>query len=309
MNSALPRASLIPNCWSAPPPTGRPTARPWSAASAASIYRRYAAEVRGGATPATGAAAGRARGHPARQLRPGLRADAGAADGRLPARAAQSALYGAQLDFILRDAQPALLIADEASSALAAPLAAAQGIRLLDGATAPPGFHPTKRRRAMRRRRTRRRCCNTPAAPPASPGRHPEPGRHRHQCVPARSRAAHTRHGAETVLCAMPLFHSYGMAMGLFLAASAAATLVVLPRTGPTMCSMPWRAERVTLFPSPTIYAGLMAHARFTQTDWSSVRVCYSGSARWPRKRCGAGRRRWARRSMKATARPRPAPS
>ena len=38
--------------------------------------------------------------------------------------------------------------------------------------------------------------------------------------------------------------------------------------------------ERVTLFPgSPTIYAGLMAHARFTQTDWSSVRVCYSGSA------------------------------
>ena len=46
-------------------------------------------------------------------------------------------LYTArELDFILRDAQPALLIADEASSALAAPLAAAQGIRLLDGAAA-----------------------------------------------------------------------------------------------------------------------------------------------------------------------------
>ena len=45
------------------------------------------------------------------------------------------------------------------------------------------------------------------------------------------------------------------------------------------MCSTPAR-ERVTLFPgSPTIYAGLMAHARFAQTDWSSVRVCYSGSA------------------------------
>ena len=38
--------------------------------------------------------------------------------------------------------------------------------------------------------------------------------------------------------------------------------------------------ERVTLFPgSPTIYAGLMAHARFAQTDWSSVRVCYSARA------------------------------
>ena len=85
-----------------------------------------------------------------------------------------------------------------------------------------------------------------------------------------------TRHGAETVLCAMPLFHSYGMAMGLFLAASAAATLVVLPRYRPDDVRRRAR-ERVTLFPgSPTIYAGLMAHARFAQTDWSSVRVCYS---------------------------------
>ena len=89
-----------------------------------------------------------------------------------------------------------------------------------------------------------------------------------------------TRHGAETVLCAMPLFHSYGMAMGLFLAASAAATLVVLPRYRPDDVFDAVARERVTLFPgSPTIYAGLMAHARFAQTDWSSVRVCYSGSA------------------------------
>ena len=41
-----------------------------------------------------------------------------------------------------------------------------------------------------------------------------------------------TRHGAETVLCAMPLFHSTAWRWG-FLAASAAATLVVLPRYRP----------------------------------------------------------------------------
>ena len=81
-------------------------------------------------------------------------------------------LYTArELDFILRDAQPALLIADEASSALAAPLAAAQGIRLLDGAAARAWTIPSDETPAAARpaTRTRRRCCNTPAAPPASP--------------------------------------------------------------------------------------------------------------------------------------------
>ena len=221
-------------------------------------------------------------------------------------------LYTArELDFILRDAQPALLIADEASSALAAPLAAAQGIRLLDGATARAWTIPSD---------------ETPAAPAGdadAPALLQYTGGTTGQPkgvilsraaiatnVFQREAVLFTRHGAETVLCAMPLFHSYGMAMGLFLAASAAATLVVLPRYRPDDVFDAVARERVTLFPgSPTIYAGLMAHARFTQTDWSSVRVCYSGPPRWPRKRCGAGRRRWARRSMKATARPRPAPS
>ena len=277
MNGVLPaRIALIRNCWSAPPPTG-PTARPWSAATPSTTAatrprcarRRDACDRR---------CRRRARGHPA-----GNSDLACVLTLALQMAGCQhvplNPLYTArELDFILRDAQPALLIADEASSALAAPLAAARhpparwrgGARLDDSIRRNAGGAPPATR-------TRRRC-NTPAAPPASQGRHPEPGRHRHQCVPARSRAA-TRHGAETVLCAMPLFHSYGMAMGLFLAASAAATLVVLPRYRPDDV-FDAVARRVTLFPgSPTIYAGLMAHARFAQTDWSSVRVCYSGSA------------------------------
>ena len=192
-------------------------------------------------------------------------------------------LYTArELDFILRDAQPALLIADEASSALAAPLAAAQGIRLLDGAAARAWTIPSD---------------ETPAAAPAGDADAPAllqytggtTGQPKGVILSRAAIATNvfqreavlpTRHGAETVLCAMPLFHSYGMAMGLFLAASAAATLVVLPRYRPDDVFDAVARERVTLFPgSPTIYAGLMAHARFAQTDWSSVRVCYSGSA------------------------------
>ena len=170
MNGVLPaRIALIRNCWSAPPPTG-PTARPWSAANAASTTA---------ATRPRCAAARRLR----QALPPGARVATLLGNSDLACvltLALQMAgcqhvplnpLYTArELDFILRDAQPALLIADEASSALAAPLAAAQGIRLLDGRRAPGRFHPTKRRRPRRpATRTRRRCCNTPAAPPASP--------------------------------------------------------------------------------------------------------------------------------------------
>ena len=157
-------------------------------------YRRYAAEVR--------AAARRLR----QALPPGARVATLLGNSDLACvltLALQMAgcqhvplnpLYTArELDFILRDAQPALLIADEASSALAAPLAAAQGIRLLDGAAARAWTIPSDETPAAARRRRGRagaaaihRRHHRPAQ-----GRHPEPGRHRHQCVPARSRAAH----------------------------------------------------------------------------------------------------------------------
>jgi long-chain acyl-CoA synthetase len=41
--------------------------------------------------------------------------------------------------------------------------------------------------------------------------------------------------------------------------------------------------ERISIFPgSPTIFTGLMGHADFPRTDWSSVHICYSGSAALP---------------------------
>lgn len=193
-------------------------------------------------------------------------------------------LYTArELEFILRDAQPELLIADAPSAAVAAPLAATLGIRLVteDEARAwmepAPGDEDSPQDDAD---------ALAPALLQYTGGTTGQPkgvilGRDAIATnVLQRELALPTRYGADSVLCAMPLFHSYGMAMGLFLAASAAATLVLLPRYRPDDVCVAVERERITLFPgSPTIYTGLLSHPRFADTDWSSVRACYSGSA------------------------------
>jgi long-chain acyl-CoA synthetase len=87
----------------------------------------------------------------------------------------------------------------------------------------------------------------------------------------------------ERILCVMPLFHSYAMAMGLFLAANCRGTLVILERYRPELVLEAIAKERITIFPgSPTLFIGLMAHPDFAKTDWSSVHTCYSGSAALP---------------------------
>ena len=99
-----------------------------------------------------------------------------------------------------------------------------------------------------------------------------------------------TRIDGERILCAMPLFHSYGMAMGLYLAARCAGTLVILPAFRRDDLFDAIERHRITLFPgSPSIYVSLMAHPRFESTDWSSLRMCYSGASALP----GAVLRRW----------------
>jgi len=87
----------------------------------------------------------------------------------------------------------------------------------------------------------------------------------------------------ERILCVMPLFHSYAMAMGLFLAANCRGTLVILERYHPEEVLRIINEEKITIFPgSPTLFTGLMAHPDFSKTDWSSVHTCFSGSAALP---------------------------
>lgn len=94
----------------------------------------------------------------------------------------------------------------------------------------------------------------------------------------------------ERILCVMPLFHSYAMAMGLFLAANCRGTLVILERYKPEELLAAIERERITIFPgSPTLFTSLMSHPDFASTDWSSVHTCYSGSAALPEETL----RRW----------------
>ena len=80
-----------------------------------------------------------------------------------------------------------------------------------------------------------------------------------------------------------PLFHSYATAMALHLAAYCAGTLVILPKYGAEATLAALARERITIFPgSPTICVGLMAHPDFATTDFSALRICYSGSAALP---------------------------
>lgn len=84
----------------------------------------------------------------------------------------------------------------------------------------------------------------------------------------------------ERLLCVMPIFHSYGMTMGLFLAAYARGTLVLMAKFQRDVVFDLIAAERITTFPaSPTILTGLIAHERFATADLSSLSRCYSGSA------------------------------
>jgi long-chain acyl-CoA synthetase len=91
-----------------------------------------------------------------------------------------------------------------------------------------------------------------------------------------------TRRG-ERILVMTPLFHVYAQAMGLYLAPFCQGTLVILPRYRPDLVIRAVRDHKITLFcGTPTIYTGLPASPDFASADWSSLRLCCSGSAALP---------------------------
>ena len=92
-----------------------------------------------------------------------------------------------------------------------------------------------------------------------------------------------TRPDDERVLVVTPLFHVYAVAMGLYLAAHARGTLVVLERYRPEAVLETIARERITLLAaSPTVLVGLMAHEAFARTDLASLRLVTSGAQALP---------------------------
>lgn len=202
-------------------------------------------------------------------------------------------LYTArELEYMLRDAAPRLLLADDALVARVEPLLAqVPGCTLLRASGLAARFEDWRADGAL-------------AIPPAwlpeadadglvqytggSSG-YPKGVILTHRAlstnITQRESLLPVARGRERVLCVMPLFHSYAMAMGLFLCGYAAGTLVVQPGYHPERLLEAIVRERITIFPgSPTIFTGLMQHEAFARTDWSRVHTCYSGSAALPRE-------------------------
>jgi long-chain acyl-CoA synthetase len=98
--------------------------------------------------------------------------------------------------------------------------------------------------------------------------------------ISQREAALPTRLGDESVLCMMPLFHVFAVAMCLHLCAYCGGRLVVMPRYRPDVVLDMIAAQKITRLPAgPTVFIGLLDHERFAQTDFSSLRTAYSGSA------------------------------
>jgi long-chain acyl-CoA synthetase len=197
-----------------------------------------------------------------------------------------------ELGFILADAEPAILVHDDALTDVVGPIAREIGLRHLisRGRCRPASRHEVGELR-----------CALPA--PDAPallqytggtsGR-PKGVSLNHRAIATnvaqREALLPTVPERDRVLAVTPLFHAYASAMGLLLAAYARAALVILPRYRPELVFEAIARERITLFAgSPTLFHGLMAHEGFATADWSSLRLCYSGSAALPEETL----RRW----------------
>lgn len=92
-----------------------------------------------------------------------------------------------------------------------------------------------------------------------------------------------TAQGDEVIVSAMPLFHSFAVAMGLHMAAHAAGTLVILPRYRPDTLVEAIEAHRGTRLPAgPTIFHSLLGFDGLRRDRLASLRCSYSGSAALP---------------------------
>ena len=108
--------------------------------------------------------------------------------------------------------------------------------------------------------------------------------------ISQREAALPTRPGDESILCMMPLFHVFAVAMCLHLAAYCGGRLVIMPRYRPetVLDSSPRRKSRGCR-PARRSSLACSIMKNFAATDFSSLRTAYSGSAPLPEETL----RRW----------------
>ena len=92
-----------------------------------------------------------------------------------------------------------------------------------------------------------------------------------------------TGRDGERILCVMPLFHIYAVAMCLHNAANCGGTLVILPKFSPEALFAILPRERITILAgSPTVFTALVKHEQFSAQHFQGLRMSYSGSAPLP---------------------------
>jgi long-chain acyl-CoA synthetase len=97
-----------------------------------------------------------------------------------------------------------------------------------------------------------------------------------------------TEHGMETLLVAIPMYHVYGMVLGMNLAVKMGARMVLIPDPR-NMAALLQAAQdyQATVFPGvPSLYAAINHYPAVMSGgyDLSSIKACISGSATLPIK-------------------------
>src|SRR6185503_909738 len=92
-----------------------------------------------------------------------------------------------------------------------------------------------------------------------------------------------SRPDVERILCVMPLFHVYAAHVCLHTAVYARGTMIAMPRYHPEETVKALATEKITIFGgSPTIYTSLLSYEGFARANLSALYYSVSGSAALP---------------------------
>ena len=87
----------------------------------------------------------------------------------------------------------------------------------------------------------------------------------------------------ERMLVVIPMFHVYGLTVGLLLSALQSGTMILIPKFDINLLVDAIERFKPTFFPGvPTLYVSLLNHPRAREIDFSSIRYFNSGSAPLP---------------------------
>ena len=87
----------------------------------------------------------------------------------------------------------------------------------------------------------------------------------------------------DVIMGCLPLFHVFGLVVGLQAATACGAALALIPRFDPGKALEVIGREKVTVFEGvPTMYAAMLHHPDAGSADTSSLRVCASGGSAMP---------------------------